>query len=147
MHLSRWLHWLPFLIYVLTKYTIRSIVCEVFYFQNGHTLTDGHFKDLVHTPPEGWVRAKKKYITFDTNFGCYLPRGTINNGSRKCRIRAFCTIAKISGEMPKKGLKTGQNGVKFFFDPHTCWILTFVAFFYFQYFFFCCFTDLLFCGN
>ena len=47
------------------------------------------------------------YITFDTNFGRYLPRGTIIDGSRKCRIGAFCTIAKISGEMPKKGLKTG----------------------------------------
>ena len=67
-----------------------------------------------YTPPEGWVRAKKKYITFNTNFGRYLPRGTIIDGSLKCRIRAFCTIAKISGEMPKKGLKTGQNGVKFF---------------------------------
>jgi len=37
-----------------------------------------------------------------------------------CRIGAFCTIAKNSGEMPKKGLKTGQNGVKFFLGPHTC---------------------------
>ena len=71
----------------------------------------------VHTPPEGSVRAKKKYITFDTNFGRYLPRGTIIDGSRKCRMGAFCTIAKISGEMPKKGLKTGQNGVKFFLGP------------------------------
>ena len=57
---------------------------------------------VSHTPPEGWVRAKKKYITFDTNFGRYLPRGTIIDGSLKCRIRAFCTIAKISGEIPKK---------------------------------------------
>ena len=73
-----------------------------------------------HTPPEGSVRAKKKYITFDTNFGRYLPRGTIIDGSRKCRIRAFCTIAKISGEMPKKGLKTGGNGVKYF------WALNYV---------------------
>ena len=30
---------------------------------------------------------------------------------------AFCTIAKISGEMPKKGLKTGKNGIKFFLGP------------------------------
>ena len=90
--------------------------------------------NITHTPPEGWVRAKKCYITFDTNFGRYLPRGTIIDGSRKCRIRAFCTIAKISGEMPKKGLKTGRNGVKFFLGPHTCWIITFVAIFYFQYF-------------
>ena len=74
----------------------------------------------LHTPPEGSVRAKKKYITFDTNFGRYLPRGTMIDGSRKCRMGAFCTIAKISGEMPKKGLKTGQNGVKFVFGPHTC---------------------------
>ena len=66
------------------------------------------------------VRAKKKYITFDTNFGHYLPRGTMIDGSRKCRMGAFCTIEKISGEMPKKGLKTGQNGVKFFLGPHTC---------------------------
>ena len=29
-------------------------------------------------------------------------------------------VAKISGEMPKKGLKTGRNGVKFFLGPHTC---------------------------
>ena len=74
----------------------------------------------LHTPPEGSVRAKKKYITFETNFGRYLPRGTMIDGSRKCRMGAFCTIAKISGEMPKKGLKTGQNGVKFFLGPHTC---------------------------
>ena len=59
------------------------------------------------------------YITFDTNFGRYLPRGTIIDGSWKCRMGAFCTIAKISGEMPKKGLKTGRNGVKFFLGPHT----------------------------
>ena len=72
-----------------------------------------------HTPPEEWVRAKKFFITFDTNFGRYLARGTIIDGSLKCRIRAFCTIAKISGEMSKKGLKTGQNGVNFFFNPHT----------------------------
>ena len=70
---------------------------------------------IAHTPPEGSVRAKKIFITFDTNFGCYLPRGTIIEGSRKCRIGAFCTIAKISVEMQKKGLKTGQNCVKFFF--------------------------------
>ena len=57
------------------------------------------------------------FITFDTNFDRYLPRGTIIDGSRKCRMGAFCTIAKISGEMPKKGLKTGRNGVKFFFGP------------------------------
>ena len=69
----------------------------------------------VHTPPEGSVRAKKFFITFDTNFERYLPRGTIIDGSRKCRIGAFCTNAKISGEMPKKGLKTGQNCVNFFF--------------------------------
>ena len=74
----------------------------------------------AHTPPEGSVRAKKFFITFDTNFERYLPRGTIIDGSRKCRIGAFCTIAKISGEMPKKGLKTGRNGVKFFLGPHTC---------------------------
>ena len=60
------------------------------------------------------------FITFDTNFGRYLPRGTIIDGSRKCRMGAFGTIAKISREMPKKGLKTGQNGVKFVFGPHTC---------------------------
>ena len=73
-----------------------------------------------HTPPEGSVRAKKKYITFDTNFGPYLPRGTKIDGSRKCRMGAFCTIAKISGEMSKKGLKTGRNGVNFL------WALTHV---------------------
>ena len=67
-----------------------------------------------HTPPEGGVRTKKCYITFDTIFGRYLPRGTIIDGSRKCRMGAFCTIAKNSGEMLKKGLKTGQNGVNFF---------------------------------
>ena len=54
---------------------------------------------LPHTPPEGWVRANKILITFDTNFDHYLPRGTIIDGSQKCRIRAFCTIAKISGEI------------------------------------------------
>ena len=75
---------------------------------------------MTHTPPEERVRAKKKYITFDTNFGCYLPRGTMIDGSQKCRMGAFCTIAKISGEMPKKGLKTGRNGVKFFLGPYTC---------------------------
>merc|ERR1739836_187603 len=76
--------------------------------------------DINHTPPEGSVRAKKFFITFDTNFERYLPRGTIIDGSRKCRIGAFCTIAKISGEMPKKGLKTGRNSVKFFLGPYTC---------------------------
>ena len=70
-----------------------------------------------HTPPEGGVRTKKCYITFDTIFGRYLPRGTIIDGSRKCRMGAFCTIAKNSGEMLKKGLKTGQNGVNIFFQP------------------------------
>ena len=55
------------------------------------------------------------FITFDTNFGRFLPRGTIIDRSLKCRIGAFCTIAKISGEMLKKGLKTGQNVVKLFF--------------------------------
>ena len=67
-----------------------------------------------HTPPEGDVRTKKCYITFDTNSGRYLQRGTKIYGSRECWIGAFCTIAKNSGEMPQKGLKTGQNGVKFF---------------------------------
>ena len=103
--------------------------------------------ETVHTPPEGWVRAKIFCITFDTNFSCYLPRGTIIDGSRKCRMGAFCTIAKISGEMPKKALKTGQNGVKNFLGPHTYWIITFLAFFYFQYFSFWWFTDLQFYGN
>ena len=65
-------------------------------------------------------KCKKMYITFDTNFGRYLPRGTKIDGSRKCGIGAFCTIAKNSGEMSKKGLKTGQKGVKFFFSPYTC---------------------------
>ena len=55
--------------------------------------------DAMHTPPKGGVRTKKCYITFDTIFGCYLPRGTIIDGSRKCRMGAFCTIAKNSGEM------------------------------------------------
>ena len=82
--------------------------------KNGPTI----FK-AKHTPPEGGVRTKKCYITFDTIFGHYLPRGTIIDGSRKCRMGAFCTIAKNSGEMLKKGLKTGQNGVKIFFSPHT----------------------------
>ena len=62
------------------------------------------YKHLHHERLKGWVRAKKMFITSDTNFGCYLPRGKIIDGSRKCRIGAFCTIAKISGEMPKKGL-------------------------------------------
>ena len=44
----------------------------------------------------------------------------------------------------KKRLKKGQNGVEFFWGPHTYWKITLVAFFYFQYFSFCCFTDLLF---
>ena len=47
---------------------------------------------------------------------------------------AFCTNAKNSGEMSKKGLKTGRNGVKFFWGPHTCSIITFVAFFIFNIF-------------
>ena len=68
----------------------------------------------THTPPEGGVRTKKCYITFDTIFGRYLPRGTLIDGSQKCRMGAFCTNAKYSGEMSKKGLKTGQNGVNFF---------------------------------
>ena len=61
---------------------------------------------VFHTPPEGGVRTKKLITLID--------------GSQKCRMGAFCTIAKISGEMPKKGLKTGQNGVKIFLGPHTC---------------------------
>ena len=71
----------------------------------------------AHTPPEECVRAKKFFITFDTKFGRYLPRGTIIDGSRKCRIGAFCTIAKISGEMPKKCLnvKNRPKLCKFFF--------------------------------
>ena len=77
------------------------------------------WRQVSHTPPEVGVRARKFFITFDINFGRYLPRGTIIYGSRKCRIGASCTIAKNSGEMPKKGLKTGQNGVKYFFSPHT----------------------------
>ena len=85
----------------------------------------------THSP---WRRCKDEKITFDTIFGCYLPRGTIIDGSQKCRIGAFWPIAKNSGEMLKKGLKTGRNGVNFFLRPHTCWIITFVAFFYFQYF-------------
>ena len=62
---------------------------------------------LGHTPPEGGVRTKKFCITFDTIFGRYLPRGTKIGGSRKCRMGAFCTIAKNSCEILKKGLKTG----------------------------------------
>ena len=69
----------------------------------------------VSHSPWRMSKGKKKCITFDTNFDRYLPRGTIIDGSWKYRIGAFCTIAKISGEMPKKGLKTGQNCVKFFF--------------------------------
>ena len=71
-------------------------------------------KLTYHTPPEGGVRTKKFCITFDTIFGRYLPRGTKICVSRKCRMGAFCTIAKNSGEILKKGLKTGQNGVNFF---------------------------------
>ena len=69
---------------------------------------------MIHTPPEVGVRVRKFFITFDTIFGRYLPRGTIIDGSQKCRMGAFCTIAKNSGEMLKKRLKTGQNGVNFF---------------------------------
>ena len=58
------------------------------------------FTVLSHTPPEVWVRAKKNFITFDTNFGHYLPRGTKIDGSQKCRLGAFFTSAKNSGEMP-----------------------------------------------
>ena len=61
------------------------------------------------TPPEGWVRAKKILITFDTNFWSYLPRGTKFGGSRKCGIGAFCTIAKKSDEIWKKCSKMGLN--------------------------------------
>ena len=92
-------------------------------------------------------KGEKKCITLDTNFGHYLPGGTKIDESRKCRIRAFCTIAKNSGEMPQKGLKTGKNGVKFFLSPHTCGKITFVAIFYFQYVSFWCFTDPLFLNN
>ena len=67
-----------------------------------------NFESCVHTPPEGGVRTKKCYITFDTIFGRYLPRGTIIDGSWKCRMGAFCTIAKNSGEMLKKGLKQAK---------------------------------------
>ena len=74
-------------------------------------------KQTSHTPPEGWVRAKKFFITFDTNFERYLPRGTIIDGSRKCRIGAFCTIAKISREMSKKGLKNRPKWCQIFLWP------------------------------
>ena len=40
----------------------------------------------AHTPPEGGVRTKKCYMTFDTIFGHYLPRGTLIDGSQKCRM-------------------------------------------------------------
>ena len=55
----------------------------------------------------------------------------------------------LSGEMSKKGLKTGRNGVKFFWGPHTCSIITFVAFFIFNIFRFGALqtTDLQFYGN
>ena len=71
----------------------------------------------LRTPPEGGVRAKKFFITFDTNFGHYLPRGTKFDGSQKCRIGAFCTIAKNSGEMPKKRLKNRPKWCQIFFEP------------------------------
>ena len=91
---------------------------------------DFECQDAPHTPPEEWVRAKNFCITFDTNFGRYLPRGTIIDGSQKCRMGAFCTISKYSGEMSKKGLKTGQNAVNLFFSPHTYWKITIVAIFF-----------------
>ena len=64
-----------------------------------------HNSLVSHTPPEGSVRAKKKYITFDTNFGHYLPRGTM-----------------LSGEMPKKDLKTGLFRT-FYFQYFSFWYL------------------------
>ena len=100
-----------------------------------------------HTPPEGGVRTKKCYITFDTIFGRYLPRGTIIDGSRKCRMGAFCTIAKISGEMPKKGLKTRPKWYQIFLGPSHMFNNNIYGIFYFQYFSFWCFTDLQFYGN
>ena len=68
--------------------------------QNLYILNIIHTKtNTQHTPPEGGVRTKKFCITFDTIFGFYLPRGTKIGGSWKCRIGAFCTIAKHSGEI------------------------------------------------
>ena len=90
-----------------------------------------------HSP---WRRCKDQKILH--NF--WHSRGTKIDGSWKCRMGAFCTIATNLGEMSKKGLKTGKNGVKFFFRPHTSWLIAFVTFFYFQYFSFWCFTDPLF---
>ena len=90
---------------------------------------------------------EKSYITFDTIVGRYLPRGTLTDGSRKCRMGAFCTIAKYSGEMLKKGLKTGQNGVKFFLGHSHMFSNNICGIFYFQYFSFWCSTDLQFYGN
>ena len=54
------------------------------------------------------------YITFDIIFGSYLPRGTKIDGSRNCRMGAFYTIAKKSGEMSKNLPKIGENVANFF---------------------------------
>ena len=67
-----------------------------------------------HTPPEGGVRTKKCYITFDTICGRYLPRGTLIDGSQKCRMGAFSTIAKYLGEMSKYWPKMGKMWPIFF---------------------------------
>ena len=75
---------------------------------------------ISHTPPEGWVRAKKFFITSNTTFWSYLPRGTKFGVSRKCGIGAFCTIAKNSGEIWKKCPKKGKIGFKFFSHPNVC---------------------------
>ena len=81
-------------------------------------------------------------------FDSYLPRGTLIDGSQKCRMGAFCTIAKNSGEMLKKRLKNRPKWCQnFFFGPQACWIITFVTFFYFQYFSFWCFKDPLLFNN
>merc|ERR1712218_578245 len=91
--------------FIVIRHTLKLVLEFQFDLQNP-----------LHTPPEGGVRTKKCYITFDTIFGRYLPRGTIIDGSQKCRMGAFCTFAKNAGEMLKKGFKTGRNGVKFFFS-------------------------------
>ena len=45
-------------------------------------------------------------------------------GPRNVGLGLFAQLQKNLREMPKKGLKTGQNGVNFLFGPHTCRIIS-----------------------
>ena len=53
----------------------------------------------IHTSFEESSRAKKSFITFDTDFWRYLPSQSRIGGSLKWSIAKFCSEAKFAGEI------------------------------------------------